>query len=554
MQKRCVALLSFSFIIASVLSQVPENKEKGGILLSGKFQTDILVPQIDQVIGTESYDSKILSNTYGDLNILSKYVDAGLRFEMYEKPLPGFGTEYEGIGIPFFYLKSKYKNLQLIIGNFYEQFGSGMIFRTYEERSFGLDNSLRGGLLTYRGKGFTLKVLGGCQRYYWEYTKSSVYGVDAEMNIDEWINQLKNDKIRIQYGASFVSKYQQSEDIMASLNENLNLPEHVGAFASRLRVQKGKVSLLTEYAIKVNDPSTENNYIYKNGSAFLMSGSYSQKGLGLLLQAKRSDNMGFKSQRAERGQMLNINYLPAFTKQHTYALAALYSYATKPDGEWAFQGEFTQNIKKGTVLGGKSGIDLNVNFSRVNSIKKKYLNAATFAVIGTDGYSSDFFAIGKELYYQDFDVEISKHLTKSFSINVMYLNQMYNQQVIEGHANNDGIVHSNILVLEGKYKLSSKTFLRSELQYLHTSQDYGDWMFGLLEFSVLPSFMFTVSDMYNNGISNTHYYMASTTYSHNAHRLQLSFGRTRAGFNCSGGVCRYVPASKGFQISYLMSF
>ena len=30
------------------------------------------------------------------------------------------------------------------IGNFYDQFGSGMIFRAYEERHLGIDNALDG--------------------------------------------------------------------------------------------------------------------------------------------------------------------------------------------------------------------------------------------------------------------------------------------------------------------------------------------------------------------------------------------------------------------------
>ena len=34
----------------------------------------------------------------------------------------------------------------------------------------------------------------------------------------------------------------------------------------------------------------------------------------------------------------------------------------------------------------------------------------------------------------------------------------------------------------------------------------------------------------------------------------IGYGRTRAGFNCSGGVCRYVPATRGFQISYNYNF
>lgn len=54
--------------------------------------------------------------------------------------------------------------------------------------------------------------------------------------------------------------------------------------------------------------------------------------------------------------------------------------------------------------------------------------------------------------------------------------------------------------------------------------------------------------------SKQHYYMFSACYTHKAHRLQVSYGKTRAGYNCSGGVCRYVPASKGVQLSYNFNF
>jgi hypothetical protein len=393
MHKRNVLVLVVILLIVHVRTQAQESKKENSILFSGKIQTDVLLPQTDTTINTGVYNSKVLSNTYGDVGLQSKYVDAGLRFEMYEKPLPGFGAEYTGFGIPFYYVKAKYNKLQLTLGNFYEQFGSGLIFRTYEERSLGLDNSLRGGLLTFRANGIRMKALAGYQRYYWEYSKSSICGVDAEIDLDEWIEKLKSNNVRLQYGASFVSKYQQTEVIMASLTEKLHLPEKVGAFASRLRYQQGKVSLMTEYAIKANDPSADNNYIYKNASAFLVSGSYSQKGLGVLLQAKRSDNMGFRSQRTERGRMLVINHLPSFTKQHTFVLAALYPYATQQDGEVALQAEITYNFKKGTSIGGKSGMDVKANFSRVHSIDKKFANGDTTAVMGTYGYTSNFFRI-----------------------------------------------------------------------------------------------------------------------------------------------------------------
>ena len=116
------------------------------------------------------------------------------------------------------------------------------------------------------------------------------------------------------------------------------------------------------------------------------------------------------------------------------------------------------------------------------------------------------------------------------------------------------MIHSNIFVGEGKYQFSKKLTLRSEAQYLTTKDDEGDWMFGLLELSFLPNWMLTLSDMYNVGETDIHYYQGFVTYNRGSHRLQLGYGRTRAGYNCSGGVCRYVPASKGFTVSYNYNF
>ena len=41
-----------------------------------------------------------------------------------------------------------------------------------------------------------------------------------------------------------------------------------------------------------------------------------------------------------------INHLPAFTQDQTYALAAFYPYATRPDGEWAYQAQLGYKFKR----------------------------------------------------------------------------------------------------------------------------------------------------------------------------------------------------------------
>ena len=155
-------------------------------------------------------------------------------------------------------------------------------------------------------------------------------------------------------------------------------------------------------------------------------------------------------------------------------------------------------------------------------------------------------------YYHDFNIQIDKKWSRSVSQIFMYMNQMYDK-FLEGHPE-EGKVRSNIFVVDTKWRIDKRFTLRNEIQYLHTRQDQRDWLYGLIELSVAPHIMVSVSDMWNCGETDTHYYNAGIAGNYKANRLLLSYGRTRAGFNCSGGVCRYVPATRGFQVSYSYTF
>ena len=539
-------------LLALLLTAFPAQSQ---ITLSGSVQSDILIPQDDEKIGTEHYSEWALTNTYVDLNLGSKYVDAGGRFEFLKYPLPGYEADLEGWGVPHFYVKGHYKNVELTLGDYYEQFGSGFVLRTYEERSLGIDNALRGARLNYKPvDGVTVKALTGKQRRYWHHNDALVSGVDVEVGLDQLIKPLAGHDTHITVGGSWVNKHEDADDdaIFVDATHKLNLPKYVNAWDARLNVTHKGFSVLAEYAQKSQDPSFDNGYHYGKGNVAMLSTSYSRKGMSVLLQAKRSQGMSFRSRRSMTGTSSFINYMPAFTHDHTYALPAQYPYATQLDGEWAFQGELGYTFKKGSTLGGAYGTKLKLNFSHVRGIDEGEVKnpVSDDRVMGSDGYKSSFFKMG-ETYYQDINVQIDKRFTRDFSLVFMYMNQRYNMTVVEGHG---GMVTSNILVADGKYKFSPKLTLRCELQYQFCEGDDGDWAFGLAELSWAPHWMFTVSDMWNCGETKIHFYQALVTYSLKSHRIQAGYGRTDAGFNCSGGVCRWVPATRGFTLSYNYSF
>lgn len=515
--------------------------------LSGSIQSDILLPEKDKTTGASADDGHFLTNTYLDLKATSRYVEAGARVEYLKHPLPGFENDIKGWGLPHFYVKGRYKNAELTLGSFYEQFGSGFILRTYEERSLGIDNSLQGARLHYRPwDGVAVKILTGHQRRYWKHNDSWLTGGDIEWNIDEWLKGLQRHETYAMIGFSCVNKYEKEDVVMTDPTHRLRLPRYVNAFDVRMRVQHRSLNVLAEMAMKTQDPSNDNGYIYRNGYVAMLSGSYSKRGMSLLLQAKRSTNMTLRSSRGMEGISSFINHLPAFTVEHTYTLPALYPYATRPDGEWAYQAAGAYTFPKGSMLGGKYGTMVKINFSHVHSISKNEDGGR-----GTDGYGSSFWGWGASTYYQDIDVQVEKRLGKDTKLNLMYMNQRYNQTVIEGHG---GMLSSHIVVTDVKQKLARKTTLRVEGQYLFSKDGDKDWAFALAELSLAPHWMFTLSDLYNLGNTHAHYYQGFVTYNGGAHRLQLGYGRTRAGYNCSGGVCRYIPATKGMTLSYNYNF
>lgn len=543
----------FLCLMAAMLLAAPSLQAQ--VTLSGSIQSDILIPQDDEKIGTEHYSEWALTNTYVDLKLASKYVEAGTRFEFLEHPLPGYENDFKGWGFPHFYVKGHVKNVELTLGDYYEQFGSGFVLRTYEERSLGIDNALRGAHLVYTPvNGTRIKALTGKQRRYWEHNDALVSGVDVEVGLEKFIKPLETAGTHITIGGSWVIKHESADDdaIFVDATHKLKLPENVNAWDARINLNHKGFNVLAEYAQKTQDPSFDNGYHYGRGNVAMLSTSYSKKGMSLLLQAKRSEGMSFRSCRSMNGTSSFINHMPAFTHDHTYALAATYPYATQLNGEWAFQAELGYSFKKNTALGGKYGTKVKLNVSHVRGLDNGDIKnpVAEGRIMGSDGYKSAFFKMG-ETFYQDINVIVDKRFTHDFSLIFMYMNQRYNMTVVEGHG---GMINSNILVADGKYKFSPKLTLRCELQYQFCDGDEGDWAFGLAELSLAPHWMFTVSDQWNCGDTDLHYYQALVTFNLKAHRFQLGYGRTDDGFNCSGGVCRWVPASKGFKFSYNYTF
>ena len=553
MRQQLVALLlfSFAFIFISKLqaqSGIQEVLNRGEI--RGNFQVEAQYYVEDSITGAQEVPEDLRSNAFLNLIYTNGNFSAGIRYESYLNALLGYPEGYNNnTGIAYRFASFTQDKLSVTVGNFYEQFGTGMVLRTYEERGLGYDNALDGIRVKYElVEGLNLTGIIGKQRIFFELSEGIVRGFDADFDLNSAFEGLKESKTRIMLGASSVSKYQPDQD------SRFNLPENVATVGGRINISRGKFSINGEYAFKSNDPSTDNDFIYKNGEALFLQTTYSQKGFGLVLAAKRNDNMSFRSDRSEGLQNLLINYLPALTKQHTYnLLATLYPYAVQLNGEIAFQADLIYKFKKGTLLGGEYGMDIQLNYSTANNIDTNLLNDETTK---RQGYTSDYFKIG-EVYFKDFNATLTKKFSKKTTGRFTYANLVYNQDIIEGKPG-AATVFSNVGIADVTYKFNRKSSIRTEGQVLITEQDQGDWATFLLEYSYAPHWFVAVIDQYNFGNDDNdkqiHYLNGSVGYNDKGTRVALNVGRQRAGIFCVGGVCRVVPASTGAYLSITSSF
>ncbi|HAH58373.1 MAG TPA: hypothetical protein DCL86_09515, partial [Bacteroidales bacterium] len=385
-QGAIVFLILFYFI--SLTNIQAQGLLEGG-KVSGNFQLDAQIYQADSAIGAMEVPEKMLMNSFANLHYSQGNFNAGLRFESYLNPLLGYDPLYKGSGIPYWFGSWRNEQFEITVGHFYEQFGSGMVLRAYEERNLGFDNAFEGVKVVFKPlQAVTLKALIGKQRYFWEKGPGLVRGIDGDLSVNDLFKPESNLKTRLTLGGSFVSKYEPAEDIIVNDTSLLLLPENVGSWAARVNLNRAGLNVYAEYTRKINDPSSFNKFIYKDGESLLIQTSYATKGLGIMASAKRTDNMSFKSKRTETGSTLDINYLPALTRQHAYSLSAMYPYATQPNGEMAIQGQVNYKIPRGSKIGGKYGTDIAVNFSRVTSIEKQVAEGeSAIGVAGTKGYT-----------------------------------------------------------------------------------------------------------------------------------------------------------------------
>ena len=512
----------------------------------------------DEGINFVAPEDQFRANNYLLLNYSLGNFTAGVQYESYlPSALLGYAPVYDGKNnIGTYYLNFKNETLDITGGYFYEQFGSGLILRSWEDRQLGLNNALKGIRVNFKPTDY-LEVTGvfGQQRNGFEVSDGTIQGVNADMDVS---NALKIENVGITVGASYVGRYQDR-------GTNDTIPSTVNAYGGRLDIDAGKfyggIEVITKGPDAIaNEGALVSNKLY-DGTAMLVNAGYAQKGLGINGTFRRLENFSFYSDRLAEGNTFNqqvINYVPGLTKQQDYLLTNIYVYNPQPrlviesfgqqSGEVGTQFDVFYSLKKGTTLGGKYGTKIAFNFSYWNGLDAEYN-------VENRWYKAKFVGKGPRLF-KDFSIEIKKRLTKEFSTVLTFQDVVIDKGVsLGGPVGTQGDIKAKIGVFEGTYKFGGGKSVRFVLQHLWSEQDRKNWVASVLEYNFNSRFAVYVADAYNyGGVGDIHYYNAGGSYSKGSTRVAINYGRQRGGLICVGGVCRFVPENTGVSANLTVNF
>ncbi|MBE6197560.1 MAG: hypothetical protein E7141_02650 [Rikenellaceae bacterium] len=516
--------------------------------VSGSLESSSIYYTPDKKI--ERPEDHFGSNNYIKVDYANGRFSAGIQMNAFLPALVGYEELASGYK---FYLASKYiqwrdKNFEILVGDIFDQFGNGLIFRSFEDRQLGMNNSLEGVRAAYNfGRYVTIKGMYGRPRLYTEYSKTWVRGADLVISIADII---KAPVINFTLEGSYVNRYQslsqapeymQEEDPssfnpitgeMQTYLQSYGLTPNLNMYSGRLNFGWNGLSIHGEYVHKSKDFTHPSSTSTNPGWAALGEIGYNYKTFSVMGTFRALSNMKTAIDVFSLGTGNTINYLPALTRQYTYMLANLNPYQVSASGE----------------LGGQ--VDLCYSY-RSKSNRYRYwnfhANFSTFYSLKKLPYLGD----KRMLYWRDINVDVERQWNKKWKSTILYSFQ-------------DNMDHqAHIFVGDVTHKFNRKMSLRFEVQYLLSGDDKsewdglhseGDWVAGLVEFNLAPHWSFYVQDMYNIGQSKTHYYNGGFSYTHNRTRVQLSYGRNRAGYICSGGVCRFSPAYTGVNLMLTSSF
>ena len=533
--------LHIAALSAITLLSVSKSHAQNGGTLSGDLMMNGNFYQRDSAIGADNDLYKhYKSGGEGWLGLrYSNYGFTGyLRLDAFTNSNlkdPTTGTGFTGFGIGAWSISKEVKGLTITGGYIYDQIGSGIIFRSYEDRGLLIDNALEGLHLKYKlDDHIVVKAFVGQQKNYFDRFASIIKGFNAEGDYQI------GDNVHLTPGAGIVNRtldeasYQSIQSVLNTYNDSA-FSEHYNtyAFTGYNTLSVGNFTWYAEGAYKTKE-AVQNVYNVLNdkaGNVEFTTLGYAVKGFAINATAKRTENfvMNTTIPAARTPNSGMINWQPIIANIRSQRLIARYTPASQDLSEKAIN--VNMNISPNPNL------DMNVSGTYINTLE----NVALYR----EGY---------------FEANIRS--VKNFLIDIGAQYMQYNYGFYRKQQFGIPIMKAFTPFTEITYLINSKRSLKLQAQYMNTKQDQGSWAFAQLEYVMAPKWSFVASDMLNvkagefdgEQYKGKHFYNFFVAYTKGANRFSVAYVKQVDGINCTGGVCRYEPAFSGVKVSLTSSF
>lgn len=500
----------------------------------GDLQLNASLFMRDSAIGatnTPLYDNLLTgAESWLSVSYQSDGLNAGVRLDVFNNSnLFDPNGAYSAQGLGSFFIHKEIKKLGITGGYFYDQIGSGIIYRSYEDRGLGLDYATVGVKLDYNfNDHLNAKAFTGREKNLFSVFSPVIKGFNLEGDFGKKIHCVSG------YGILNRTLDQNSMDLLvANINtypDSLKFVPTYNVFAYTFynTLSYKNWSWYAEYASKTHEATVEANgrLSDRKGNIAFTTLSYSVKGFGITAIAKRTDHFVLRTSPNEILLKGILNFIPPVSRQNTLRLPARYVPATQFLEEMAYQADATFTPKK--------GYRIILNYSNIGSLKGQ-------------NWWQEYYA----------EVNITKAKNNQFDLGGQYLK--YDQEFYQVEPNSP-VVYAVTPFINVTHKFSKTKSTEIQLQYQSTKQDFGSWLFASVEYNVAPKWSFSVSDMYNAKPNHErvekgyNYYNIFAAYTAGANRFSLAYVKQVAGVNCSGGVCRYEPAFSGVRFTLTSSF
>ena len=558
--KHLLPIAIFSLFLSGLNAQ-NSSRITGNLQTNGNF---FIKNAAIGAVGLPQYDfQKFGAESWLGLNYSNWGFDVGVRFDLFNNsnllnPTGSFTKE----GIGRWYVHKQLDKFDFSGGYLYDQIGSGIIFRAYEERSLMIDNALFGVKVGYSiNDNWKIKAFTGRQKRQFDIYGSVIRGGAVEGFIKP--DSTKN--FSLAPGAGVVARTFDDETVNRIVNEIATYAPQdstgaqyntyamtvyntmtAGDFSWYMEgAYKTKDVLFNEFLTKVNGGTGK--LVNTDGYMAYTSITYAKKGLGITLEAKYNKNFRFRTDPFQIGVQGQMNFLPPIARQNTFRLPSRFSPNTQELGERGFQLDAKYALNKKISLG--------INVSDISNLD------------GVELYRE----IAPEITYKKdrkWQALLGLQFLK-YNISVYQLKddpEDVDDIIPWVKKGEKGYVDAFTPYGEWLYKFTPRKSLRVEAQYLLTDDEFGSWVNALAEFGWAPHWLVYISDMYKikhseEGVpeekkrfDGIHYPTFGIVYTYRANRVSLAYVKQVEGINCAGGICRYEPTFHGVRLNISSSF